>query len=280
MNTLKKVLLIALVGCFVAGSLTLILWQRLRTTGLSIKYVPAQDGLALKKYNGAMGDTRLVIPDTAPDGDGREQPVVELAEFSVSNAGYLEELTIGANVRSIHPWAITNCEALRWVEADPDNPYFTSVDGVLYSRDLTKLILYPNMRGERFAVPDSVTVIGENAFYKCKNLLEIKFPPHLREVEERAFFRCTGLTALGLPAGLETIGVDAFAFCDGLAGDITIPASCRKIGAYAFSGQDSKIDRVVILAGEGEIELPKDWLPLKEKKARERVEFEFIGGAQ
>ena len=280
MNALKKILLIALVGCFVAGSLTLILWQSLRTTKLSIQYVAAADGLALKKYNGTSEDTRLVIPDTAPDGNGIERPVVELAEFSVSNAGYLQELYIGANVRTIHPWAVTNCEALRSVEVDPGNPYFASVDGVLYSRDMTKLILYPNMRGERFAVPDSVTVIGENAFYKCKNLLEIKFPTHLREVEERAFFRCTGLKTLALPAGLETIGVDAFAFCDGLEGDITIPASCRKIGAYAFSGQDSKIGRVVILAGEGEIELAKDWLPLKEKKARERVEFEFIGGAQ
>jgi len=280
MNTLKKILLIALVGCFVAGSLTLILWQRLRTTELSIKYVPVQGGLALKKYNGTSEDWRLAIPDMAGDEGGEAQPVVALAEFAIANAAYLEELYIGANVKEIHPWALTNCLALSRVDVDPANEYFTSLDGVLYSRDMTKLILFPNMRGERYTIPNSVVVIAENAFYKCKNLLEIRFASGLREIEERAFFRCSGLTSLALPEGLGAIGADAFAFCDGLEGDITIPASCHKIGAYAFSGQDSKIGRVVILADEGEIELAKDWLPLKAKKARERVEFEFIGGAQ
>ena len=275
MNTLKKILLYVLIGCFVAGSLSLILWQSLRTTKLAIKYVSVEDGLALKKYNGTSSDTRLVIPGTAED-----QPVVALGEFSVSNAGYLEELYIGANVRTIHPWAVTNCEALRSVEVDPGNAYFASIDGVLYSRDMTRLVLYPNMHGERFSVSDSVAVIAENAFYKCKNLQEIEFPSSLRVLEEKAFFRCAGLTALNLPEGLEVIGVDAFAFCDGLMGDIYIPASCREIEAYAFSSKNSKINKIYILADEGEITLAKDWLPLKEKKATAKVEFEFVGGAR
>ena len=271
-NTLKKILLFALIGCFVAGSLSLILWQSLRTTKLTIKYAPAQDGLALKKYNGTSGDTRLVIPDFSEG-----QAVTALEAFSVSNAGYLEELCIGANVKIIHPWAVTNCEALRSIEVDPANPFFTSVDGVLYSRGRSKLVLYPNMRGEGFVIPESVTVIAENAFYKCKNLREIEFPPSLRVLEEKAFFRCAGLTALRLPEGLEVIGVDAFAFCDGLEGDVTIPASCREIRDYAFSSKNSKISKIYILAGEDEIALAKDWLPLKEKKATAKVEYEFVG---
>jgi len=246
------------------------LWQSLRTTKLTIKYVPVQDGLALKKYNGTSGDTRLVIPDMEED-----QPIVALGEFSVSNAGYLEELYIGANVKDIHPWAVTNCEALRAIEVDPGNPYFISVDGVLYSFDKTRLILFPNMNSERLTIPDSVTAIAENAFYKCKNLQEIKFSPSVRVLEEKAFFRCSGLKTLGLSEGLEVIGVDAFAFCDGLEGDIYIPASCREIGDYAFCSKDSKIGKIYILADENKIALAKDWLPLKEKKARERVEFEF-----
>ena len=274
MNTLKKILLFLLIGCFVAGSLTFIMWRSLSTTRLSIEYASVEGGLALKKYNGTSEDTRLVIPD-ASEG----QPVIALGEFSVSNALYLEELTVGANVRDIHPWAVTNCQALRSIEVDPANEYFASVDGVLYSRDMTRLVLCPNMRGERFTIPGSVTSIAENAFYKCKNLLEVTFPPGLREIEERAFFRCSGLTALALPAGLETIGPDAFAFCDALEGDIAIPASCRAIGDYAFSSKDSKINKIVILAGEDAIALGKDWVPLREKKANAKVEVEFVGGA-
>lgn len=275
MTTLKKILLFVLIGCFVAGSLSLILWQSLRTTRLTIKYVSVEGGLALQKYNGTSEDKRLVIPDFS---DG--QPVVALEAFSVSNAGYLEELHIGANVKEIHPWTLTNCQALSWVGVDPANEYFTSADGVLYSRDMTRLVLYPNMNSERFILPESVTVIAENAFYKCKNLLEIRFAAGLRVLEERAFFRCEGLKTLSLPEGLEVIGVDAFAFCDGLEGDITIPASCREIKAYAFSSKNSKINKIYILANEDEIELAKDWLPLKEKKAAAKVEYEFAGGAQ
>jgi len=280
MNTLKKILLFMLIGCFVAGSLTFILWYNLRTAKLSVEYASVEGGLVLRKYNGASSDTRLVIPDTAADGSGDERPVVALEEFSLSNALYLEELCVGANVRDIHPWAVTNCQALRSIEADPDNPYFTSVDGVLYSRDMTRLVLCPNMNSERFAIPESVTAIAENAFYKCKNLLEVTFPPGLREIAERAFFRCAGLETLNLPANLEVIGPDAFAFCDGLQGDIAIPASCRMVGDYAFSSKDSKISKITILADEGAIALGRDWLPLREKKAGAKVEYEFAGGAR
>jgi len=271
MNTLKKILLFLLIGCFVAGSLAFIMWRSLNTTKLSIEYASVEGGLSLKKYNGTSEDTRLVIPDVS---EGRA--VIALGEFSASNALYLEELTIGANVRDIHPWAVTNCQALRRVDVDPANAYFTSVDGVLYSRDMTRLVLYPNMRGEGFAIPGSVEVIAENAFYKCKNLLEVTFPPGLREIEERAFFRCSELKTLVLPAGLESIGADAFAFCDALEGEIAIPASCVEVGDYAFSSKDSKIAKIVVLADEKEIALGRDWVPLREKKANAKVEFEFV----
>jgi len=274
-NTLKKALLISATALFVAGSLTLILWQSLRTTQTAIRYAPDGDGLILQKYSGASGEKSLVVPDFAEDSDGNMRPVVALGEFSVANANYLEELFIGANVRDIHPWALTNCEALRSVTVDPANPSFASADGVLYSRDMTRLILYPNMRGERFQIPPGVEVVGENAFYKCKNLREVEFPSSLRKIEEKAFFRCSGLESLILPEGLRSIGADAFAFCDGIEGDVTIPSTCREIQAYAFSGKNSKINKIYILAGEGDIKLAEDWLPLKANKAKEKVAFEF-----
>jgi len=274
-NTLKKLALYALIGCFVAGSMTFILWWNLRSAGLGIQYAAVDGGLALKRYSGTSEDKRLVVPDFS---DG--QAVVALGEFSISNAAYLEELYIGANVRDMHPWALTNCERLRRIDVDPANAYFTSADGVLYNHDKTELVLFPNMHGEVFAVPGGVCAIGENAFYKCKNLQEIAFPSTLREVGERAFFRCSGLKELQLPEGLEIIGVDAFAFCDALEGDIIIPATCREIRDYAFSSKSSKISKIIILADKEKIALANDWLPLKEKKASAKVGFEFAGGVR
>ena len=272
---LKKALLIAMIGVFALGSSSLMIWLNLRTTQQAEKYEQAGGGLSLQKYHGSSEKTRLEIPDEAKDADGNMRPVTALGEFSISNASYLEELVIGANVETIHPWAVTNCEALRVIEADPANPHFVSADGVLYTRDMTRLVLFPNKNTEQLVIPEGVSVIGENAFYKCKSLLEVTFPASLRELEEKAFFRCAGLKELKLLEGLELIGTDAFAFCDGVEGEVLIPASCREIKPYAFSSIDSKIDKIVILAEEGKIELAENWLPMKEKKANALVDFEF-----
>ena len=274
-SILKRALLIAMIGVFALGSSALMIWLNLRTTQQAEKYAPEGDGLILQKYHGSSEKTRLEIPNEAKDTDNNLLPVTALGEFSVSNASYLEELVIGANVEIIHPWAVTNCEAMRSIAVDPANPHFVSVDGVLYTKDMTKLLLFPNKNTEQLVIPEGVAVIGENAFYKCKNLLNITFPKSLRELEEKALFRCAGLKELKLPEGLERIGTDAFAFCDGLEGEVFIPTSCKEIKPYAFSSIDSKIAKIVILAEEGSIELPKNWLPMKEKKANALVDFEF-----
>ncbi|MCL2495670.1 MAG: leucine-rich repeat domain-containing protein [Oscillospiraceae bacterium] len=250
-TTLRKALLFALIGCFVAGSVGLIMWNSLRTTQLSIRYVSTGRGLALKKYSGTSANPALVIPNTAPDSTGIEQPVTALLEFSISNSNYLEELFIGANVKEIHPWAVTNCEQLRMITVDANNPWFASLDGVLYSRDMARLVLFPNSnaQNENFTIPDSVTVISENAFYRCRKLQAVTFPSGLKELEEKAFFRCSELKTLRLPEGLEVIGVDAFAFCDGLEGEITIPASVREVRQFAFSSKNSKISKIIDFLG-------------------------------
>jgi len=274
---LKRALLIVMIGVFALGSSALMIWLNLRTTQQAAKYELAGEGLRLKKYHGSSEKTRLEIPDEAEGTDGNMLPVTALGEFSISNASYLEELVIGANVENIHPWAVTNCEALRAIEVDPANQHFVSADGVLYTKDMTKLVLFPNKNTETLVIPEGVAVIGENAFYKCKSLLKITFPKSLRELEEKALFRCAGLKELKLPEGLEVIGVDAFAFCDGLEGEVHIPASCTEIKPYAFSSIDSKIDKIVILADKSKITIPddKNWLPMKEKKANALVDFEF-----
>ena len=54
-------------------------------------------------------------------------------------------------------------------QVDDENPYFSDIDGVLYSKDQTKLIKYPNGKGiTKFTVPDTVTQIKEDAFYKVR----------------------------------------------------------------------------------------------------------------
>ncbi len=289
----KKILFGLLIGCFVIGSVAFLMANQLKTNGKAVKYVSVDAGLALKTYNGASDDTVFIIPDSAVDSNGNTQPVVEVLDYSVSNSEYLEELYIGANVKTINPWAVTNCVNLNKIVVDPNNPYFTAQDGVLYSKDRQTLLLYPNRCGYQyvtdaagkpvpdaqsgyFTVPPGVTVIGENAFYKCDKLLGIAFTGDVLDIREKAFFKCKGLTKLELREGLITIGVDAFSFCDGLTGDVTIPSTCKKIEKYAFFSNSSVIKNIYIKAGEDEIQLSDNWLPNKKDNFRKKVNFEFV----
>lgn len=60
------------------------------------------------------------------------------------------------------------------------NQYFTSIDGVLFSKDLTQIICYPQAKNSnQYTIPDSVTHIGDYAFNGCEALQSI----HIRITE-------------------------------------------------------------------------------------------------
>ncbi|MBR5370629.1 MAG: leucine-rich repeat domain-containing protein, partial [Oscillospiraceae bacterium] len=83
------------------------------------------------------------------------------------------------------------------------------------------------------SIPDSVTVIGEQAFAWCEKLYDVRFPANLEEIGDSAFSVCSNLTAVVLPNGLRRIGSSAFWRCENLLG-IVIPSSVNEIGSFAF----------------------------------------------
>ena len=74
-------------------------------------------------------------------------------------------------------------------EVSKDNPVYTSYNGVLFSKDMTKLILYPfALDAEDFIVPDGVTEICADAFYKKETLATVTIPSSVMQIGENAFF--------------------------------------------------------------------------------------------
>lgn len=117
---------------------------------------------------------------------------------------------------------------------------FTIADGNKYydSRDncnavietaSNKLILATN----NTTIPDSVTVIGSEAFKKCTAIKEITLPASVTSIEAGAFESCTGLEKINFSKGLKTIGFASFRYCTALK-EISIPESVTSIGACAF----------------------------------------------
>lgn len=133
-----------------------------------------------------------------------------------SGARYLEYVKIPDSVKQIGQFPFAMCDNLCAIEVDPENPYYTSQDDVLFSKDMTELICYPPMKADTsYIVPDEVEYFADAAFCNCHNFTSIILPENLRYMGYRCFENCDGLTSIYIPEYVEFIG-DAFQSCGSL----------------------------------------------------------------
>lgn len=184
--------------------------------------------------------------------------VTSIGIGAFSFAVNLNSITIPASVTNIAPWAFNGCSCLSEILVESGNSIFFSVDGVLYTKDMTSLICYPaGKAGASYNIPDSVTVISASAFWGCESLTSINIPNGVTSIEDQAFSRC-GVLQLDIPDSVTSIGTYAFSVCNSLTSvrlparltelaeaifawspnlsEITIPENVTSIGANAFSG--------------------------------------------
>ena len=84
------------------------------------------------------------------------------------------------------------------------------------------------------SIPNSVTSIGDYAFYNCSGLTSVTIPDSVASIGRAVFSYCTGLKSVTIPDSVTSIGVEVFRGCSGLA-TVTIPDGVTYIGYAAFS---------------------------------------------
>lgn len=95
----------------------------------------------------------------------------------------LSKIDIPASVTSVGEGAFAFCGRLTEINAATGSPLYTSIDGVLFNKEKTALIIYPaGKTAASYAVPNTVTRIEDNAFYGCTNLSSIEIPASVTEI--------------------------------------------------------------------------------------------------
>ncbi len=163
--------------------------------------------------------------------------VTEIGDWAFMNCESLEHVTIGKGVTSIGEKAFDSCIALMDITVAANNASFSSSDGVLFSKNRSKLILYPGARSGSYVIPDSVTEIGDSAF-AFGRLTGVTIPDSVTEIGASAFSSCSSLKHVTIGHGVTSIGNEAFCWCSELT-SVPIPDSVTSIGYWAFYGCDS-----------------------------------------
>ncbi len=141
----------------------------------------------------------------------------------------LKEITIQKTVTAIGRYAFSACHSLPAIAVDSRNPFYSSIDGVLFDKAGKRLINYPGSKLGAYIIPDSVTDIGQGAFTECNGLTSVTIPKSVKTIGDGAFSGCANLTSVTISEGIHTIESWAFNKCRRLT-MITLPRSVEKVG--------------------------------------------------
>lgn len=233
-----------------------------------IKYKVVDDHAEVVALPNGSKDTDIVIAD---EYEGK--PVTKINDFAGNNLESAETITLGKNVEEIGPWAFSNNQKLTGYVVADGNEHFCTVDGALYSKDITVIYSYPCASNDKYIMPSTVETVAERAFYKNENIKSITFSKKLKEIKVMAFFQCSALENFTLPSSIETIGKDAFTRCITLT-KLTIPSSIQQIDEYAFYNctelKDVKVDKK-----KDDIKLGTKWYPTNNGNKIDGLKLEY-----
>lgn len=159
----------------------------------------------------------------------------------------LERLVVGESLKSLVP--SSGCPALAAIEVVGANPYFTSLQGILYDKEGTGLLWYPlGKMDEHLTLSPSLLRLGDYVLQGCR-ARKIDLPASLRELGIGTFCDARSLETLVIPSGVESLPTAVFQHCAALR-SVTLGKGIAYLGEYCWDGCQSLTDLYV------EAELP------------------------
>lgn len=203
------------------------------TASVGQNYVMGVSSSGDKSYTGTLYGN--IVIESAVKYRGRYYPVTSIDPDAFYGCRNIVSISIPATVTKLDHhnfnYMVSGLEA---INVAAENQNFRSVDGILYSSDMSHIIRFPEGRAETaYTIPSSVTYIDDYAFSGCSNLVDVILPDNLKYIGEGAFENCYFENII-LPESVTEIGKGAFRSCFNLA-SITIPQNVKSIGTNVFN---------------------------------------------
>ncbi len=158
----------------------------------------------------AFRDCNYLTSVTIPAG------VESIGAFAFYDCRAMTSVTIPASLTSIGYGAFWECPSHLEYNVASANTAFSSIDGVLLSKDKKTLIACPEGKQGAYTIPSGVTGIADNGLYSCQRLTSVTIPAGVTSIGDCAFEACYELTSVTIPASVTNIGGNVFYNCSEL----------------------------------------------------------------
>lgn len=175
--------------------------------------------------------------------DGLEE--IETSPWPLIGEGKLQEIHLPKTLKRVPGGVFNYSPYIKEFHIDPQNEYFSVIDGSLYSKDGKTLISVPDYHRKEFTVPEGVEILERGALYGYPYLNSIHLPSTLREIGERALAGNPALKTIRIPQNVTKVHVDAL-WNDNLE-TVTIDCETPPEMTGSIMENDWRYKRVVLL---------------------------------
>ena len=170
---------------------------------------------------------KIVIPDTFEHFEWYDLICTTVISISSSFTGSSQSVTIASDNDELIP-------SVSEVVISETNPYYTSVDGIVYTKDMKTLIGCPPAKDiKEIQISEQTETIGDYAFVSCFKLEKAVIPDNIKHINNGAFVACINLRAVEFPESIKVISGDVCFGCESLS-DVVLNGKIEKIGYGAF----------------------------------------------